>query len=148
MPTCSVTGRRRVHDPIWRSTCTEHDLDSSLAGLQNVTTYTIGFGVDLTVGDTSFLQATAQKGGGTYFPAGDTASLTSALTAIITDILDDATMFSAPTAPVNAFNRTQNLSDVFVSLFAPSDQPALARQPEEVPAGGRAARRRQRATPP
>ncbi len=96
-----------------------HDLDSSLAGLQNITTYTIGFGVDLAVGDTTFLQATAQKGGGRYFPAGDTASLTGALTQIVTEILDDATTFSTPTAPVNAFNRTQNLNDVYVSVFAP-----------------------------
>jgi len=97
-----------------------HDLDPGLAGLQNVTTYTIGFGVDLALGDTTFLQQTATKGGGKYFPAGDTATLQSALTSIVYDILDDATTFSTPTAPVNAFNRTTNLSDVFVSVFAPS----------------------------
>jgi type IV pilus assembly protein PilY1 len=97
-----------------------HDLDSGLAGLQNVTTYTIGFGVDLALGDTTFLQQTALKGGGQYFPAGDTATLQNALTQIVLDILDDSTTFSTPTAPVNAFNRTQNLSDVFVSVFAPA----------------------------
>jgi type IV pilus assembly protein PilY1 len=97
-----------------------HDLDDSLAGLQNVTTYTIGFGVDLALGDTTFLQETARKGGGKYFPAGDTATLQAALTAITLDILEDATTYSTPTAPVNAFNRTQNLSEVFVSVFAPS----------------------------
>ncbi len=97
-----------------------HDLDATLAGHQNVTTYTIGFGVDLALGDTTFLQQTATKGGGKYFPAGDTATLQAALTAIVYDILDDSTTFSTPTAPVNAFNRTQNLSDVFVSVFAPA----------------------------
>jgi type IV pilus assembly protein PilY1 len=97
-----------------------HDLNSSLAGLQNVTTYTIGFGVDLALGDTSFLQETARKGGGQYYPALDTGTLQQALTAIVFDILEDATTFSTPTAPVNAFNRTQNLSDVFVSVFAPA----------------------------
>ena len=98
----------------------KHDLNSGLAGLQNVTTYTIGFGVDLALGDTTFLQATARKGGGQYFPAGDTATLQRALTEIVFDILQDATTFSTPTAPVNAFNRTQNMSDVFVSVFSPS----------------------------
>jgi type IV pilus assembly protein PilY1 len=97
-----------------------HDLDSSLSGLQTVTTYTIGFGVDLTLGDTTFLQETASKGGGQYYSAGDTAGLTAALQTIITDILDDATTFSAPTAPVNSFNRTENLDDVFLSIFAPA----------------------------
>lgn len=98
----------------------KHDLDSSLTGTQTVTTYTIGFGVDLALGDTTFLQETANKGGGRYFPAGDTATLQAALTTIVYDILDDATTFSTPTAPVNAFNRTTNMSDVFVSVFAPS----------------------------
>jgi type IV pilus assembly protein PilY1 len=98
----------------------KHDLDDQLAGKQNVTTYTIGFGVDLALGDTTFLQATANKGGGAYYPAGDTATLQAALTAIVLDILEDSTTYSTPTAPVNAFNRTQNLSEVFVSVFAPS----------------------------
>jgi type IV pilus assembly protein PilY1 len=72
------------------------------------------------VGDTSFLEETAQLGGGQYFPAGDTATLQAALTSIVIDILDDATTYSTPTAPVNAFNRTQNLAEVFVSVFSPS----------------------------
>lgn len=98
----------------------KHDLDNELSGLQNITTFTIGFGVDLTLGDTSFLQETARKGGGQYYSAGDTATLQTALTAIVLDILDDATTYSTPTAPVNAFNRTQNLNDVFVSVFSPA----------------------------
>ncbi len=97
-----------------------HDLNGSLTGLQNITTYTIGFGVDLALDDTTFLQETASAGGGQYFSAGDTATLQAALTQIIYDILDDATTFSTPTAPVNAFNRMQNLSDVYVSVFAPA----------------------------
>jgi len=97
-----------------------HDLDGSLAGLQNVTTYTVGFGVDLLIGDTKFLEKTAELGGGKYFPATDTSTLQAALTSIVLDILDDASTYSTPTAPVNAFNRTENLSEVFVSVFAPS----------------------------
>jgi type IV pilus assembly protein PilY1 len=97
-----------------------HDLDPALAGLQNVTTYTVGFGVDVLLGDTSILQETAELGGGEYYPAGDTASLQSALSQIVFDILEDASTYSTPTAPVNAFNRTQNLADVFVSVFSPA----------------------------
>jgi len=91
------------------------DMSSTLDGRQSVTTYTIGFTVDLPI-----LASTAARGGGEYKLADDTASLASALTDIVSDILDEATSFTAPAVPVNAFNRTQNLTDVFVSVFEPS----------------------------
>jgi type IV pilus assembly protein PilY1 len=88
---------------------------SSLAEKQSVTTYTIGFTVDLPI-----LADTAARGGGAYYTADDTASLTTALTNIVTSILDTQTTFVAPTVSVNSFNRTQNLNDLFISVFAPS----------------------------
>ncbi len=66
------------------------------------------------------LDDTATKGGGEYFLADNTTTLSTALTRIAISILDQATTFSAPSVPVNAFNRTQNLDDVFVSVFQPS----------------------------
>lgn len=93
----------------------ESDLDGSLPGQQNVTTYTIGFTVDLPL-----LASTASRGGGEYKLADDTATLATVLSDIVLSIKDDATTFSAPSVPVNAFNRTQNLNDVFVSVFEPS----------------------------
>ena len=93
----------------------ESDLDGSLPGQQNVTTYTIGFTVDLPL-----LASTASRGGGDYKLADDTATLATVLSDIVLSIKDDATTFSAPSVPVNAFNRTQNLNDVFVSVFEPS----------------------------
>jgi len=92
-----------------------HDLSTQFEGDQNVTTYTIGFTVDLPL-----LAETATKGGGAYYLADDTSTLTSALTKIVVSILDDASTFTAPSVPVNAFNRTQNLDDIFVSVFNPS----------------------------
>lgn len=92
-----------------------HDLSTDFYGDQNVTTYTIGFTVDLPL-----LSETAAKGGGGYYLADDTTTLTSALTKIVVSILDDASTFSAPSVPVNAFNRTQNLDDIFISVFNPS----------------------------
>ena len=38
----------------------------------------------------------------------------------MTTILAEDTTFTAPTVAVNAFNRTQNLSDLFISVFRPS----------------------------
>ncbi len=88
---------------------------SSLPGTQNVSTYTVGFTVDLPI-----LKDTAQRGGGQYYTANDTASLANALSSIVTSILTTNTTFTAPTVAVNAFNRTQNLSDLFISVFRPS----------------------------
>lgn len=93
-----------------------YDLDPNLPGAQNVTTYTVGFTIDLPI-----LKSTAERGGGEYRLADDTASLTTVLTQIVQSILDDATTFTAPSVPVNAFNRTRNLDDVFVSVFEPSN---------------------------
>ncbi|MGH8495815.1 MAG: pilus assembly protein [Gammaproteobacteria bacterium] len=92
----------------------EADL-SSLDGQQNVITYTIGFDIDFPL-----LDATARRGGGEYFTANDTASLKVALTDIFDKILQVNTTFTAPTVSVNAFNRTQNLNDLFVTVFRPS----------------------------
>lgn len=88
---------------------------STLPGQQNVTTYTVGFTVDLPV-----LADAAERGGGRYYTANDTATLAGALTSIVTSILTTNTSFTAPAVAVNAFNRTQNLSDLFVSVFRPS----------------------------
>lgn len=94
-----------------------YDIDPSLPGDQTVNTYTIGFAVDLPI-----LKSTAERGGGEYRLADDTASLSAVLTQIVDSILDDATTFTSPSVPVNAFNRTRNLDDVFVSVFEPSQR--------------------------
>ncbi len=88
---------------------------SDLYGAQNVTTYTIGFTIDL-----DLLATTAEKGGGEYYLANDTATLSGALTKIAVSILEESSSFAAPSVPVNAFNRTQSLNDIFVSVFNPS----------------------------
>ena len=88
---------------------------SPLPGEQNVITYTIGFTIDLPI-----LEKTAQRGGGEYFRASDTASLSTALTNIITQILETQTTFTAPSVSVNSFNRTRNLNDLFISVFQAS----------------------------
>jgi len=91
------------------------DINTQLTGDQTITTYTIGFTVDLPL-----LADTARKGGGKYFQADNTAELASALTKITVEILDDSTTFTAPAVPVNSFNRTQTLSSIYTSLFQPS----------------------------
>jgi len=93
------------------------DINQDVPGQQSVTTYTIGFTVDLPI-----LKATAELSGGEYYLASDVKSLTAALTDIVTDIFDRDISFTAPSVAVNAFNRTQNLNDLYVSVFRAADE--------------------------
>jgi len=112
--TCDNSGDHGTCLPELAEYAFKHDV-SSLPEFQNVITHTIGFTIDLPI-----LADTARRGGGRYYLADDTAGLHAALTQIILEVMDDAQNFTAPSVPVNAFNRTQNLSDVFVSVFQPS----------------------------
>jgi type IV pilus assembly protein PilY1 len=95
------------------------DLNSNLDGKQNVITYTIGFGPE--VSGSSFLDKVAQRGGGKAYTADDTTSLLQVLTGIVANIVQTNTTFTSPSVSVNAFNRTQTLDDIYVSLFKPSE---------------------------
>jgi len=93
----------------------EVDLAPQLEGKQNVVTYTIGFALDLPL-----LSTTAAQGGGQYYVANDTQSLSRALTNIVTSILETQATFTAPAVSVNSFNRTQHLNDLFITVFQPT----------------------------
>lgn len=93
----------------------KQDINSELDGEQYVTTYTIGFTVDLEI-----LEDTARSSGGEYYLAEDVKSLTKALTEIITSIFDDDISFAAPAVPVDSFNRTQHLNDLYMPTFRAS----------------------------
>ncbi|MDH4253366.1 MAG: PilC/PilY family type IV pilus protein [Gammaproteobacteria bacterium] len=88
------------------------DTDLGTDGTQSVTTHTIGFTVDLPI-----LRDTALAGGGQYFVADDVESLTIALLRIVGEINDRSQSFSAPAVTVNTFNRTQNLNDLYLTMF-------------------------------
>ncbi len=90
----------------------KHDINPDVPGDQNITTYTIGFKVDLPL-----LKETAEKSGGQYYLAEDVKTLTTALTEIVTSIFDKDVSFTAPAVSVNAFNRTQHLNDMYFSVF-------------------------------
>lgn len=93
----------------------KHDINKDVPGQQSVTTYTIGFTVDLPI-----LKETAEKSGGEYYLAEDVKTLTTALTEIVTSIFDRDVSFTAPAVSVNAFNRTQHLNDLYISVFRAS----------------------------
>jgi type IV pilus assembly protein PilY1 len=114
-PNCGASGEGQCLDDL-AAWLVGQDLDDTLAGLQNVVTHTIGFEADFPL-----LVDTATRGGGEYHLADDTASLSTALSGIVLSIFDNVGTFAAPAVPVNSFNRSQNLSDVFISVFQPTE---------------------------
>ncbi|MEQ1801315.1 MAG: PilC/PilY family type IV pilus protein [Gammaproteobacteria bacterium] len=114
-PSCDGSGEGRCLDDV-AAYLLRQDLNDTLPGLQNVITHTIGFEVDFPL-----LVTTAARGGGEYHLADDTATLSTALSGIVLSIFDNTGTFAAPAVPVNSFNRTQNLSDVFISVFQPTE---------------------------
>lgn len=94
-----------------------------VAGLNNVITYTIGFklGADAAANSArNLLRETATRGGGAFYEVGNAVQLEDAFGKIIREILTENTSFSAPAVTVNAFNRTQNLNFLYMSLFRPA----------------------------
>lgn len=92
----------------------EADL-SARPGRQNAVTHTVGIGIDLPV-----LRDTAERGGGEFRTADDIATLAAALTDIVFDAADTQAVFTPLAAPVDSFNRTRNVNDVYVGVFKPS----------------------------
>jgi type IV pilus assembly protein PilY1 len=105
-----------------------NDMTNSVAGVQNVTTFFIGFGNDFAdssgapTASFSYLQDIAAKGGGKAYTATNLGDLTSAFSEILASVIKTNTTFTAPAVSVNAFNRTQSLNDLYVSVFSPKAQ--------------------------
>ena len=87
--------------------------------IQNVTSYWVG--LDIASGK-AFLTEAATAGGGKFYAASNSAELTQVFTEIVSNILDETLTFTAPTVAVNAFNRTQNLNFLYMSVFKPAQQ--------------------------
>lgn len=86
--------------------------------VQNIKSYWIGFGTEVV--DSDLLEETAAAGGGQFYTADNTEGLAAVLSAIVGNIANDSTTFVAPSVSVNAFNRTQTLNDLYVSVFKPN----------------------------
>ena len=86
-----------------------------------IQSYFLAFGVDpcLVLGY-NYLAAAAKAGGGTSYNVANGDDLLTAFNEITTQVLQITTSFTAPTVAVNAFNRTQTLNDLFISMFEPN----------------------------
>ena len=96
----------------------DNDMSNTYEGVQNVTTFTIGFDIDL-----ELLDATATAGGGRYYTADGSLALKSAFTNILSQIEETEDTFVAPAVSVNAFNTLQHRNELYYALFKPAASP-------------------------
>ncbi len=88
------------------------DLSVPQKGDQTVVTHTIGFTINLPI-----LQDAADASGGEYYLADDIENLTLALLQIFKQANKQELAFTSPAVAVNGFNRTQNLNDLYMTVF-------------------------------
>jgi type IV pilus assembly protein PilY1 len=92
---------------------------SNLSGVQNVTSYFI---VDPTkLNTTTHGYASAGGTGAALALSSDPDELINTLNSLFTSILSVSTTFVSPSVPVNVFNRTQVVNEVFLALFDPDE---------------------------
>lgn len=96
------------------------DIDSSLAGEQNITLYTVG--LSMSVGNNaaaaSYLGELAKEGGGESFMANSRAGLVKAFKQAISSVDTKARSFSAPTYSVDTSTMLTHGQYVYVPVFA------------------------------
>jgi type IV pilus assembly protein PilY1 len=92
---------------------------ANLGGVQNVTSYFI---VDPTKLNTTTHGYASAGGTGVALPLSqDPDELINTLNSLFTSILSVSTTFVSPSVPVNVFNRTQVVNEVFLALFDPDE---------------------------
>lgn len=94
-------------------------------GKQNVSTFTIGFGLDGANADAvSLLQRAADEshGHGASYLAGNQSALTAALAQIMSVIFSVDSSFVAPVVPVSPDNRTYSSNRIYMGFFKPVNQ--------------------------
>ena len=92
------------------------DISATLAGQQNVQTYTIGF-----FNSNVLLDQTGSKGGGDYYTVDTYEGVLTSLKAIFVEILQKNGLFTAPAVSVNAFNRLEHSDRLYFALFGPQE---------------------------
>jgi type IV pilus assembly protein PilY1 len=92
------------------------DQVGSLDGDQTITTHTIGFNF---TGD--WIKSISTNGGGDFYEAETADQLAVAFESIVTQALKSNSTFVSPAAAINQFNRLNHLSDIYFSVFKPTE---------------------------
>lgn len=100
-----------------------NDINPESAGVQKVTTFTIGFGDEAIKGAGNLLAETARRGGGKYYPATDSTQLNEALKSSLLAILRMNSSLVSPAIATNNFDRTRSLNNIYYAMFEPGTGP-------------------------
>ncbi len=98
------------------------DQNSTIAGNQTVSTYTVAFDQGGTGGQNArrILRDIASQGGGEFYEANNAEQLATAFNEILFNVRNESTSFSAPSLATNAFNRLLSRDEIYFGLFQPS----------------------------
>jgi len=99
-----------------------NDVNTSIDGKQTVSTYTIGFSSGATAAAPLLTEA-ALLGGGKYYAATNTASLTAALTNVLANLEPSNDSLTSASVAANNFDRTETLNSVYYAMFQPDRGP-------------------------
>ena len=113
----------------WAKYMSTADCNTTIAGVQNVITYTLDVGPagassGQGPGWTALLKSMATQGKGKYFPinnndAGTASAIASALNTIFTEVQAVNSVFASTTLPVSVNVRGTNLNQVYIGVFRP-----------------------------
>ncbi len=100
-----------------------NDLNQTLDGDQTAKTSTVGFGENAQTDAEPLLIAAAQSGGGEYYPADDSATLSAALNSFLSSINPSNDTLTSASVASNTFDRTKTLEYVYYAMFQPDIGP-------------------------
>lgn len=101
----------------WMATTTQSEFDDK----NYISMSTIGFALQANATAKKFLEDLARNGKGTSYNTNTASGLSQAFTELVQRALATNTTFVNTSAPVNSFNRADNLDQLYFALFRPSE---------------------------
>jgi type IV pilus assembly protein PilY1 len=100
------------------------DLRTDMQGIQNISTYTIGFELDTSDPDNApkakdLLQRTATQGHGKFYKTNGSGGLVDAFSSGLNEIMEVPSSYVAPIVPVSRLERTSSGDKIYLSFFSP-----------------------------
>ncbi|TMO83755.1 pilus assembly protein [Pseudoalteromonas spongiae] len=107
------------HFPRLAEYMAKNDVYSKDTKVNNVYTYTIGFGNGMSDEGEGMLEAAAEKGKGKYYDTSDPTKLNANLKATLNQILELSGNFTSPSVAASQSDNTRTKEFVYYSLFSP-----------------------------
>ncbi|WP_100912976.1 pilus assembly protein [Pseudoalteromonas spongiae] len=113
-------GSNFQHFPRLAEYMAKNDVYSKDTKVNNVYTYTIGFGGAMSPEGKGMLKAAADKGKGKYYDTDDPTQLNANLKATLNQILELSGNFTSPSVAASQSDNTRTKDFVYYSLFSPT----------------------------